>query len=150
MGTTGQMAHILVINDAKEILDVFKVLLEEEGYRVSLDNFSTMDLGKLMTATKALAPDLVVLDFIVGGEPIGWQLLELLKLDPATARIPLVLCTAAVQRAEELSSHLRTMGVEVVLKPFDLDQILAAIARALLPAGRPDAPGVPPAPSFPA
>lgn len=36
------------------------------------------------------------------------------------------------------------MGVEVVLKPFDIDHIYAALDRALHPAGKPEAPGTPP------
>jgi CheY-like chemotaxis protein len=32
--------HILVVNDDAAILQLFDELLSEEGYRVSLDNFS--------------------------------------------------------------------------------------------------------------
>jgi CheY-like chemotaxis protein len=135
--------HILVINDTKEILDLFRMLLEDEGYRVSLDSFSALDAAAKLADVKHLKPDAIVLDFLVGGEQMGWQLLQLLRMDPVTRGIPIVVCTAAVRQVEELESHLRTMGVEVVLKPFDIDDIYGALERALHPAGAPDAPGTP-------
>lgn len=138
--------HILVINDTREILDAFRALLEDEGYRVSLDNFSALDVGQKLADVKALAPDALILDFMFGDEPIGWQFLQLLKMDRATAGIPIVVCTAAVRQAQEQEAHMRTMGVEVVLKPFDIDVILDALRRALAAAGQPDAPGVPSTP----
>jgi len=138
--------HILVINDTKEILDAFRVLLEDEGYLVSLDNFSALDAGEKLADVKALKPDAIILDFMFGDEPLGWQFLQLLRMDRATAAIPIVVCTAAVRQAQEQESHLRTLGVEIVLKPFDIDHILLALQRALDPAGKPDEPGVPPTP----
>lgn len=133
--------HVLVINDTTEILDAFRALLEDEGYRVSLDNFDALDLRKKVAEIEALRPDAIVLDFMFGAEPIGWQLLQLLRMRRATAQIPIVVCTAAATTAQELGPHLRTLGIEVVLKPFEIDAMLEAVARALQPQGRPDVPG---------
>jgi CheY-like chemotaxis protein len=144
MGKDDQAKHILVINDTIEILEAFRAFLEEEGYRVSLDNFSALDVGEKHADVKRIKPDAVILDFIFGGEPVGWQFLQLLKMDRETADIPIVVCTASVRQAEELQGHLRTLGVEVVLKPFDIDHVLAALTRVLDPSGDPEAPGTPP------
>lgn len=138
--------HVLVVNDTKEILDAFRAILEDEGYRVSLDNFSALDAGQKLADVKELGPDAIILDFLFGDEPLGWQFLQLLRMDRQTAGIPIVVCTAAVRQAQEQEAHLRTLGIEVVLKPFDIEDVLAALRRALDAAGRPDAPGVPPAP----
>jgi CheY-like chemotaxis protein len=131
---TGNQAHILVINDVPALLDLFRELLEEEGYQVSVDGFSAVTLEQQLARVKAIAPDLIVLDFLIGGEDLGWQLLEMIRLDPATVKIPLLVCTAAVQIVEQLQAHLNSMGIQVVLKPFDLDQLLAAITSSLNPA----------------
>jgi CheY-like chemotaxis protein len=144
MAKHDQPKHVLVINDTREILDAMRVLLEDEGYRVSLDNFSALDAGQKLADVKELAPDAVILDFLFRKEPLGWQFLQLMKLDRATAAIPVVVCTAAIREAEEQEAHLRTLGVEVVLKPFDIEHLVAALKRALDTAGAPDAPGVPP------
>ena len=124
--------HILVINDTVAILELFRTLLEEEGYRVSTDDFS-VDLLQMLDRVKADKPDLIVLDFIVMDEGKGWQFLQLLKMDRETRVIPVVACTAAVKLAEELHTHLDEMGVAVVLKPFDIDIVLTEIARKLSP-----------------
>ncbi|HEY7032512.1 MAG TPA: response regulator [Thermomicrobiales bacterium] len=144
MATDRQPKHVLVINDVPVLLDVFRSLLESEGYRVSLDNFSDFDLARKLDDIRRLKPDVVILDFVFGGEPLGWQLLQLMKLDRATARIPVVVCTAAARQVTELQGHLRTMGVAAVLKPFDIDTLLAAVAAAI--DGGPLAVGLSPAP----
>jgi CheY-like chemotaxis protein len=133
----------MVINDVPDLLEVIRELLEEEGYRVSLDTFSDFDLGARFADIKRLMPDALILDLIVGSELLGWQLLQMLKLDRETARIPVVVCTAAARQAEELGPHLRTLGVAVILKPFDIDALLSAVAQAL--AGGPET-GLSPAP----
>ena len=61
----------------------------------------------------------------------GWSMLQMLRMDPRTAKVPIVLCTAAKQKVEELDGHLRQMGVRVVLKPFDLDVLLGAVTDGL-------------------
>jgi CheY-like chemotaxis protein len=122
--------HILVINDTVAILDLFRTLLEEEGYRVSTDDFS-IDMLSMLERVKTDRPDLIVLDFIVVDEGKGWQFLQMLKMDRATRDIPVVVCTAAAKLVEELQAHLEVMGVGVVLKPFDIEIILAEIARKL-------------------
>jgi CheY-like chemotaxis protein len=122
--------HILVINDTVAILELFRAMLEEEGYRVSADDFS-VDLLQMLGRVKADRPDLIVLDFIVMDEGKGWQFLQMLKMDRDTRGTPVIACTAAARMAEELQTHLDVMGVAVVLKPFDIDVILAEIARKL-------------------
>jgi CheY-like chemotaxis protein len=115
--------RILVVNDTQEILDLLREIFEEEGYEVSTYSFAFQDLEQI----KAEAPDLIVLDFIIGGEQHGWQLLQKLKLDRQTADIPVIVCTAALQLARELEGHLLEKGVGVVLKPFDIDDLLRQV-----------------------
>jgi CheY-like chemotaxis protein len=122
--------HILVINDTVAILELFRTLLEDEGYRVTTDDFS-IDMLAMLDRVKAERPDLIVLDFIVGDEGKGWQFLQMLKMDRATRDFPVIVCTAAAKLVAELQAHLDEMGVAVVLKPFDIDIILAEIARKL-------------------
>jgi hypothetical protein len=49
------------------------------------------------------------------------------------ARIPFVLCTAAVQTVKdpEMAAQLERLGVRVILKPFDLEQLLGVLQEIL-------------------
>ena len=120
--------HIFVINDTIAILELFTALLEDEGYRVTTDGF-TIEMVELLNRVKAERPDLLVLDFLIQDEGKGWQFLQMLKMDRDTRGIPVVVCTAAVKLVEDLQTHLDAMGVGVVLKPFDIDHLLAEIDK---------------------
>lgn len=123
--------HLLVVNDTPAILQVFRDLFEDEGFRVTLDRFSSFDSGTKYEEIKTLRPDVIILDFLIGGEPLGWQLLQLLRMDRETAKIPVVICTAAVRQVADMESHLLTLRVQVVLKPFEIDDMIAAVHQAM-------------------
>lgn len=123
-------AHIMVINDTDEILELFRDILEGEGYRVTLYSFAPHELLSI----EKTAPDLLILDLMFGAERLGWQLLEKLRLNRATANIPVILCTAATREVREIEGHLKAMNTTLVAKPFDINVLLQAIRSAL--AGR--------------
>jgi DNA-binding response OmpR family regulator len=119
--------RIMVINDTQEILELFKDLLEEEGYETVLYSYAVRDLQHI----ERVKPDLIILDFIFGEEKVGWELLQKLRMYPPTATLPVVVCTAAKRTVDELEGHLKTLNVNVVLKPFNIDDLLLVIKRTL-------------------
>ncbi len=122
--------HVLCINNDPGVLGLFAALLDDGGagpYRVTTRAYVDHDMATL----RALDPDLIVLDYMWRDDDAGWSLLQMLRMDPATAAIPVVLCTGAVREVEALGGHLAEMGVSVVLKPFNIDQLEAAIAGGL-------------------
>jgi CheY-like chemotaxis protein len=129
MSADGRQPHVLIVNDTQEILDLMAELLEEEGYRVAT-SLALLDISK----AKALAPDIIVQDLLFEGtQELGWKFLTLVRLDPVLARIPLILCTAAVRTINdpEMAEQLDRLGVRVVLKPFLIEDLLGAITGAL-------------------
>lgn len=130
MPSADKKPHVFVINDTVAILELFTTLLEEEGYRVTTDGFS-VEMGELLRRVKADRPDVLVLDFIIQDEGKGWQFLQLLKMDRETREIPVIVCTAAAKLVEDLQMHLDNMHVGVVLKPFDIDNVLHGLEKAL-------------------
>jgi DNA-binding NtrC family response regulator len=121
--------RILVINDTKEILELFRDVLEREmGHEVILMSFAPDELNRIVEAE----PDLVIVDFVIGDREMeGWQLLQKLRMHPDTASTPVVACTAAVKQVRESEAYLLEQGIEVVLKPFTIDQLEGAVERAL-------------------
>ena len=117
--------RILVINDSPEILDLFRDILEAEGFEVTLFTFDPKHLAEI----ERQQPDLIILDYMIGGEPLGWQFLQMLKMTRATEHIPVIICTAAVAQIQQLSGHLHSTGVGVVLKPFNIDDLHQEVER---------------------
>lgn len=118
---------ILVINDTQEVLDLFNDLLTEEGYDVALYSYAIRD----MTEVERVQPDLIIVDCLFNEERMGWQFIQKLKMRRTTAAIPVVVCTAALGAVRELEGHLQARGIAVVLKPFNIEDLLQAIEQAL-------------------
>ncbi len=123
--------HIMVLNDVAEILDLFKEILEEGGYTVTLGSMVPGEIGRTFKEVQRVMPDLLIADFLFGHEPLGWQLIQMLRMDRSTVALPIVVCTAAVTAINELNSHLGVMGIGVVIKPFDVDALLDEVRRVL-------------------
>lgn len=119
--------HVVVINDEQDMLSLFRDLLEGEGYQVSTLTYPTAEISDLLV----LAPDLVVVDMLFGGEDRGWQFVQRLRLDRQAARVPVVVCTAAVRLVRDVQEYLARMDIGVVLKPFDIDPFLAEVRARL-------------------
>jgi len=125
---TAKPTRILVVNDTQEILDLFRMLLEEEGYEVILYSFAILD----MQVVQHIAPDLIILDYIFGYERTGWQMLQKLKMTRSTANIPVIICTAAVREVRDIEGYLQAHGIRLVAKPFDIDELLDTVRLGLL------------------
>lgn len=119
--------RVLVVNDTQEILDLFNEILKKGGYEAILSGFPMREISDV----EAIAPDLIILDLIFGGEKTGWQMLQMLKMKRSTAAIPVIVCTAALQAVREQEGYLMSQGVHVVYKPFDLAHLLEIIEQAL-------------------
>jgi CheY-like chemotaxis protein len=124
-----EKTHILVINDTQEVLEVMQELLHEEGYKVTIHSTAIRDLHKIIE----IGPDLIILDHLMGDEEYGWQMIQKMRLNRELAELPVIVCTAAVTMVKELEGHLKAKGITVVLKPFDIDDLLEAIRSALNP-----------------
>ncbi len=115
--------HILVVNDTQEILELFSEILTGAGYTVALRTFELREVEAL----RAVESDLIILDYIISAEEDGWQTLQKLKMSSDLATIPIIICVAASQRVKELEGRLTDKGVMIVLKPFDISDLLSAV-----------------------
>lgn len=118
---------IYVVDAAEEILSLFDQILSGEGYSVSVQAFPLRSLDQLRQAQ----PDLIILDYLVDQEEDGWQALELLKMSDDLRHIPIIVCAAPSRHLEEMYSYLKGKDVAVVLKPFDSDELVAAVNAAI-------------------
>jgi CheY-like chemotaxis protein len=135
-GAERKSKHILVVNDTEEIIELFRDIVEGMGHRMTATTYAPEDLAEIVK----IGPDLVILDFLVGGEKLGWQLVQKIKMSRDTDRLPVIVCTGAVEQVREQEGWLVSKGIKIVLKPFQIDDLEQAIDKALaLPEILPDA-----------
>lgn len=78
----------------------------------------------------------MILDLFLHGETAGWRQLDILTLDPATREIPVIICSAALASLAFARGKLALLDVAVLEKPFDLEQLTAAVSAAIASAPR--------------
>jgi putative two-component system response regulator len=121
---------ILAVDDAEDLLALIGKALATE-YQVKL----AADGGDALTlAAEAPQPDLILLDVEMPGAS-GYEICQLLKEDPATARIPVIFLTGHVEPAEQLEG-LDVGAVDYLTKPINAKLLLARVRIHLALAGR--------------
>lgn len=121
------MATVLVVDDDAPTREVLRLMLEDAGYQVcEATNVSTA-LDQLRAAT---TPLVVLLDLLLGASS-GDALLEAARRDPALGpRHAYILTTASTpSMVTPQTALLQALAVEVVYKPFEIDDLLAAVSR---------------------
>lgn len=117
------MARILLIEDEREIRANLRRFLALEGHEVVEAGSGEAGLAA------ARDVDLVLCDVVMPGLD-GFEVLERLRHDPATASVPFVFITASAE--EEVRARAAQSGADgYVIKPFDLRAIADTVASAL-------------------
>lgn len=127
LGFVATMAKekILLIEDEPDITEVLQYNLEKEGYEVEFAHRG--DTG--LEAVRKSNPDLLLLDLMLPGVD-GLELTRILKRDPQTRHLPIVMLTA---KSEELD---RIVGLELgaddyIPKPFSPREVVLRIKAVL-------------------
>lgn len=116
---------ILLIEDEQSIADVVIYNLRKEGYNVQWERDGRGGLARAQT----LLPDLVVLDLMLPGID-GLQICRVLKGDPRTRTIPVMMLTARSTETDEIVGF--NMGADdYVTKPFRVQPLIHRV-KALL------------------
>lgn len=118
----GRTGPVLVVDDDRSILATIAEILELEGYPF----ITAADGAEALRRIAADRPSLVLLDMRM---PVlnGWEVATALR--ERGIMVPIVVMTAA-QDARQWSEQIGAAGY--LAKPFDLDDLLATIARFLL------------------
>ena len=85
---------ILVVDDDIDLVEIIRVTLENQGYRVI--DAQTGERGLELARTDA--PDLIVLDVMMGAIDEGFQVAYQLRSDATTRDIPILMLTAVGDR----------------------------------------------------
>ena len=121
---------ILVVDDEPEAVELVKFNLQRAGYDVVTASDGTEALNK----ARRIQPNLVILDVMMP-EIDGMEVCKLLRRDPATSTISIIMLTA---KASEVD---RVLGLELgaddyVVKPFSPRELVLRVKK-LLERGKP-------------
>ncbi len=113
MSMTNPRATILIVDDEIHSRKLLDALLQPEGYATRCAATGE----EAIALVEQCAPDLILLDIMM---PVmdGHQLAYLLKANPATSNIPIIMLTALVDRSARLAG-LAAGVEEFVTKPID-------------------------------
>jgi CheY-like chemotaxis protein len=121
------MPRIAIVEDDPDLAVLISELLSEEGYQV----LSYTETRTVYEAILHERPDIVVLDVHMGKPPSGIQVLETIQANPATADIPIIICTADHSFLKKHHADLIAKGCEVLQKPFDLDALITLVSKCI-------------------
>jgi CheY-like chemotaxis protein len=115
---------VLLVDDDPAILRMTETLLTGDGYHVIVAAHGREAIERL----RERCPDVIVLDLNM---PVmdGWQFCrERQGLPDAAAAAPVLLVTAE----DDAALHAKALhAVDIVRKPFDPDELLAAVSAAI-------------------
>jgi DNA-binding response OmpR family regulator len=121
---------ILVVDDEAHIAELLVMNLRQNGYDTCVVGNGTDAMPRAL----AEKPDLILLDLMLPGVG-GLEVCRLLKTDPRTASVPVIMLTAKSEESDKVIG-LGIGADDYVTKPFGLRELLARI-EALLRRTRP-------------
>jgi len=117
---------VLIADDDNITHTLLRSILERSKFRIA-ESFDGRDA---LQKARELLPDLILMDVQM---PLldGFAAVQLLRNDPATARIPIIVLTAAAVEPLDAVRSLDLGADDYMRKPFSLDELLARIHSKL-------------------
>lgn len=112
---------VLIIEDNPLIIKMVGLQLKQNGYQVisASNGFQGLNLAR------SASPDLILLDLMLPGID-GFEVLNLMRADPQTARVPVVIISAKSAQADiEMANRIGASGY--LVKPFGTPELLAVL-----------------------
>jgi CheY-like chemotaxis protein len=116
-------SRVLVVDDERNVLLTYKMLLEQQGY----------DTTAILTAKEAIGVlenqrfDLLLCDLSLEEKRTGFEVIQAARL--RNSRVPAVLLTGYA--SPEAADYAKENDVAVLYKPIEIDEFLKTIAVLL-------------------
>ncbi len=116
---------ILVVDDSLVIVTLVKNILEYEGFDITTAKNGIEALELLET----FSPDLILLDVMMPGKD-GWEVCKLIKSNPLTQTIPVIMLTA-MDNSDNVVDALTLGADDYIIKPFHKEELIARVRSML-------------------
>ncbi len=116
---------ILIVEDNSELLELLRLSLKQAGFKV----VTASNGVSALESARSAAPDLVVLDLVLP-ELDGFAVCEILRREPETSAIPIVILTGLSTEFGRLTG-LASGADAYVTKPVSAELLVAKVKHLL-------------------
>jgi len=116
---------ILIVDDEPGIVVALQFLMEQQGY-----NVMTAESGEFaLELIYQYNPNLVLLDIMLPGID-GWEVCEIVRLNPDCRNIKIIFLTAKKSEID-IAKGLALGGDAYITKPFSNDELVAKVKEIM-------------------
>lgn len=124
-----EQPRVTVVNDNPEFLGLIGEILTSDRIVPTLIDG---DRGDVLEHIRESNPDILMIDLRLGADGLhGWDIAQSVRRDAELAELPILVCSADHQAMNEVAEQSEAETVELLHKPFSLDDFTAAIDRLL-------------------
>jgi DNA-binding response OmpR family regulator len=116
---------ILVVDDDVEMVDLLGFSLKQAGFAIG----TAMNGIEALKKTRSISPDLVLLDLMLP-ELDGFAVCEILRRDPGTASLPIIMLTALSSELGRITG-LDCGATDYLTKPFSPKAVVSRVKLLL-------------------
>jgi DNA-binding response OmpR family regulator len=121
---------VAIVDDDRAVVQLVTAFLEAQEYRI----ISCLQGTEAIAFVESVHPDLVLLDIQMEQWDTGLKVLAALRQNTATHSLPVIVCSANLPLLRQQEQLIRSLGAEILEKPYTFDTLLARVDAAL---GRP-------------
>ena len=118
------MTRVLIVDDNPEIRMILVSALQRNGYEV----IDAANGESVQALVEELEPTVIIIDIMMPGID-GWQTLDLLKSNPKSSWIPVII-SSALSEPEHLAMARKSGAVDYLPKPWSKEELLMRVQWA--------------------
>lgn len=116
------MAHILVVDDDEALAEMLGIVLESEGFHVSIAG----DGNEALRLYREIGPDLILLDLMLP----GMNGIDVCKAIRRSSAVPIIMLTAKTDTVDVVLG-LESGADDYITKPFKPKELIARVRARL-------------------
>lgn len=118
---TAANSHVLVVDDEPSVLLTYRLILEQQGYKVT----ASISSKEAIAAIEKDAMDLLICDLSLEQKHTGFEVIDFGRQRDAT--VPAILVTGYASK--DVMDKAEQGNVTVLFKPIDINEFLSTISQ---------------------
>lgn len=115
--------HVLVVDDEPSVLLTYRMILEQQGYKVT----ASISSREAIAALDRDPMDLLICDLSLEQKHTGFEVIEYARARAASAAVPAILVTGYANK--DVMDKAEQAGISILFKPIDINEFLSTISQ---------------------